>query len=53
MPLKEGVKNMTVILDQKLHRQVMVKAAKTGVKITEVVRDYLKRWVNGDESNNS
>ena len=37
---------MTVVIDKKLHRQVMVKAAKEGVKITELLRNFLKRWLD-------
>lgn len=44
--IPKGLKNVTLIIDEGLHKKVKIKAAKEGVKITELLRDFLKNWVN-------
>ena len=42
--LKEGTKNLTVVIDKDLHKRIMVKSAEEGVKITTLIRDFLVKW---------
>lgn len=43
--MKEDNVRINVKIDEDLRRQVKVKAAKEGVSITDVVIDYLEKWV--------
>lgn len=43
--MKDGNIRINVIIDRDLRREVKVKAAKEGKTITEIVVDFLNKWV--------
>ena len=49
--MKTKYKNITVNVDEGFYKKVKIKAVKDGIKITNVIRDFLNKWVlgHGDE----
>ena len=42
------MKNITVSVDDDVHRRVRIKAAEDGTSVSAAVRDFLIRWSGGE-----